>query len=80
MNRLEGKGVIVTGAARGTGEATARRLVAEGARVLLADFRRSRGFLGQADSLASLALAEARALRETKPLLQVPALNSLAAP
>lgn len=37
MNRLEGKVAIVTGAARGTGEATARRLVADGARVLLLD-------------------------------------------
>ncbi|MEQ8840825.1 MAG: glucose 1-dehydrogenase [Acidimicrobiales bacterium] len=35
--RLDGKVAIVTGAARGTGEATARRLVEEGARVLLAD-------------------------------------------
>ncbi len=37
MARLEGKVAIVTGAARGTGEATARRFVAEGARVLLVD-------------------------------------------
>ena len=37
MSRLEGKIAIVTGAARGTGEATARRLVADGARVLLLD-------------------------------------------
>ncbi len=35
--RLEGKVAIITGAARGTGEATARRFVSEGARVVLAD-------------------------------------------
>lgn len=35
--RLEGKIAIVTGAARGTGEATARRFVAEGASVVVAD-------------------------------------------
>lgn len=35
--RLEGKVAIVTGAARGTGERVARRFVAEGARVVLAD-------------------------------------------
>ncbi len=35
--RLDGKVAIVTGAARGQGEAEARRFVAEGARVLLAD-------------------------------------------
>jgi 3alpha(or 20beta)-hydroxysteroid dehydrogenase len=37
--RLQGKVAIVTGAARGIGEATARRFVAEGARVVLADKR-----------------------------------------
>jgi 3alpha(or 20beta)-hydroxysteroid dehydrogenase len=35
--RIEGKVAIVTGAARGTGEATARRFVAEGGRVVIAD-------------------------------------------
>ncbi len=35
--RLEGKTAIVTGAARGTGEATARLFAQEGARVVLAD-------------------------------------------
>ena len=35
--RLEGRAAVVTGAARGIGQATARRLVAEGARVLLTD-------------------------------------------
>ncbi|GLB63589.1 3-alpha-hydroxysteroid dehydrogenase [Dietzia sp. NCCP-2495] len=37
MGRVEGKVAIVTGAARGMGEADARRLVAEGARVVLTD-------------------------------------------
>ena len=35
--RLEGKVALITGAARGQGEAEARRFVAEGARVLLTD-------------------------------------------
>lgn len=37
MGSLEGRVVLVTGAARGLGAAQARRFVAEGARVLLAD-------------------------------------------
>jgi 3alpha(or 20beta)-hydroxysteroid dehydrogenase len=43
MGRLEGKVAIVTGAARGTGAVTARRLVAEGAKVLLGDILDERG-------------------------------------
>ena len=43
--RLEGKTAIVTGAARGSGEAIARRFHAEGATVVLADVRDE---LGQA--------------------------------
>ncbi len=35
--RLDGKVALVTGAARGTGEATARRFAAEGARVVVGD-------------------------------------------
>jgi 3alpha(or 20beta)-hydroxysteroid dehydrogenase len=37
MARLEGKTALITGAARGQGAAAARRFVAEGARVVLAD-------------------------------------------
>ncbi|MFB7243534.1 oxidoreductase [Streptomyces populi] len=37
MRRFEGHGVLITGAARGIGAATARRLAAEGARVLVTD-------------------------------------------
>jgi len=39
MGRLDGKVAIVTGAARGTGEATARLFVREGGRVILGDIR-----------------------------------------
>ncbi len=37
--RLEGKVVLITGSARGQGEAEARRFVAEGARVVISDVR-----------------------------------------
>jgi 3alpha(or 20beta)-hydroxysteroid dehydrogenase len=43
MHRLDGKIALVTGAARGTGAATARRFVEEGARVVLADVLDERG-------------------------------------
>lgn len=43
MEDLEGKTAIVTGAARGTGEAIARRLAAFGARVILGDVRVEEG-------------------------------------
>jgi 3alpha(or 20beta)-hydroxysteroid dehydrogenase len=41
--RLAGRTALVTGAARGTGEAIARRFVAEGARVILTDVRDDAG-------------------------------------
>jgi 3alpha(or 20beta)-hydroxysteroid dehydrogenase len=43
MGRLQDKVAIVTGAARGTGESTARLFAAEGARVVLADLLDERG-------------------------------------
>jgi NAD(P)-dependent dehydrogenase (short-subunit alcohol dehydrogenase family) len=43
MGRLEGKAAIVTGAASGIGEATARLFAREGARVLLADIQDEAG-------------------------------------
>jgi 3alpha(or 20beta)-hydroxysteroid dehydrogenase len=43
MGRLEGKVAIITGAARGTGAATARLFVQEGARVVVADVNREGG-------------------------------------
>jgi hypothetical protein len=43
MGRVEDKVAIVTGAARGTGEATARLLAREGARVVVADILEERG-------------------------------------
>ena len=41
--QLEGRVAIVTGAARGTGEAVARRFAAEGARVVVTDVREELG-------------------------------------
>ena len=43
MGQLDGKVAIVTGAARGTGAMTARRMVAEGATVILGDLRHEEG-------------------------------------
>jgi 3alpha(or 20beta)-hydroxysteroid dehydrogenase len=48
-DRLAGKVAIVTGAARGQGEAEARRFVAEGAKVLLADVLDDEGAAVAAD-------------------------------
>lgn len=43
MLRLQGKVVLITGAAQGTGEGVARRAVAEGARVLVTDVQEDKG-------------------------------------
>lgn len=48
MKRFEDKVAVVTGAAGGIGEATARRMVSEGAKVVIADYSKER-----ADKLAS---------------------------
>ena len=42
MNRFENKVVVITGAAGGIGEATTRRLVLEGAKVIIADYSEER--------------------------------------
>jgi 3alpha(or 20beta)-hydroxysteroid dehydrogenase len=55
MARLDGKIAIVTGAARGSGLAIARRFVAEGARVVVADVLDDRGKLA-VEELGSAAL------------------------
>ena len=43
MGELTGKVVVITGGASGIGEATTRRFVAEGAKVLIADMQQKRG-------------------------------------
>jgi 3alpha(or 20beta)-hydroxysteroid dehydrogenase len=63
--RLAGKVAIVTGAARGTGEVVARRFVAEGARVVVADVLEEAGAavarsLGDAASFQRLDVADER--------------------
>ncbi|MBD5804991.1 3-alpha-(or 20-beta)-hydroxysteroid dehydrogenase [Azoarcus sp. Aa7] len=54
MGRIEGKTAIVTGGARGMGEATVRRFVAEGGRVVIADVLDSEGH-ALADELGTAA-------------------------
>ena len=56
MQRFEGRTAVVTGAAHGIGEATARRLAEEGARVAVLDVR------GADQSAARLIAAGARAI------------------
>lgn len=43
MSRLAGKVALITGAARGQGAAEARRFVAEGANVMIADVLEAEG-------------------------------------
>ena len=43
MKRFENKVVVITGAAGGIGEATTRRIVSEGGKVVIADHSQERG-------------------------------------
>ncbi|GAA0449713.1 SDR family NAD(P)-dependent oxidoreductase [Streptomyces sp. NPDC046215] len=61
MARFEGYAVLVTGAGRGIGEATARRLASEGARVLVTDLDGERAEGTAAGLRASGLTAEAAA-------------------
>ena len=64
MNRLEGKRILVTGAASGIGQSTALRLLAEGATVVAADIA--------ADGLGKTrAAAEAAATAERLTTLEM---------
>ena len=55
MNRLENKVALITGAARGIGEAHAREFIKQGAKVILADIREEMG-QALADELGENAL------------------------
>lgn len=55
MNRLDGKVAVITGAARGMGEAHARRFIAEGAKVVMTDRSEAQG-RAIADELGARAL------------------------
>ena len=51
MNRFENKVVIITGAAGGIGEATTRRIVSEGGKVVIADHSKEKAEQLAANSL-----------------------------
>lgn len=56
MSRLEGKSAIITGGGSGIGQATVRKFIAEGARVLIADIQKEKA-QELADSLGENAVA-----------------------
>ncbi|MEN8158694.1 MAG: SDR family oxidoreductase [Myxococcota bacterium] len=69
MATLDGKALVVTGAAQGTGEGIARAAVAEGARVLVADVQEEKGrsvaeTLGEAARFARLDVSEETAWQD----------------
>ena len=69
MGRLDGKIALITGAARGQGAAAARRFVAEGARVMIADVlaeegKALAGELGDAACFQPLDVGDERAWAE----------------
>ena len=63
MGMLDGKTAIVTGGARGIGLAIARRYIAEGARVVIADIDESAGKAAAAGARARGALRAHRRRR-----------------
>src|SRR6185436_3586748 len=71
MARLTGKIAAVTGGASGIGEATVRRFVAEGARVVFADRDVDRGKRVAAALGSSAAFIEADVERESEALVFV---------
>jgi NAD(P)-dependent dehydrogenase (short-subunit alcohol dehydrogenase family) len=64
VGRLDGKVAVITGGSSGIGEATARRFVAEGARVVIADIQDERGAALARDLGADATFARADVSRE----------------